>query len=84
MRASRTYGSVRGDRGNPVPYRDSISHLVQRPSLIAVRSVNGKAESAIGLDQGPRFRIYGILSQSPCWTARSSPIAPKGAAKRRA
>jgi hypothetical protein len=22
MRASRTYGSVRGDRGNPVPYRD--------------------------------------------------------------
>jgi hypothetical protein len=22
MRESRPYGSVRGDRGNPVPYRD--------------------------------------------------------------
>jgi hypothetical protein len=27
MRASRTYGSVRGDRGNPVPYRDCTFRL---------------------------------------------------------
>ena len=25
MRESRTSGSVRGDRGNPVPYRDSLT-----------------------------------------------------------
>jgi len=25
MRESRPYGSVRGDRGNPVPYRDHVS-----------------------------------------------------------
>ncbi len=27
MRESRTYGSVRGDRGNPVPYRDTALGL---------------------------------------------------------
>ena len=26
MRESRPYGSVRGDRGNPVPYRDQLVH----------------------------------------------------------
>ena len=30
MRESRPYGSVRGDRGNSVPYRDQITPRVAR------------------------------------------------------
>ena len=32
MRESRTPGSVRGDRGNPVPYRVRVNIGVGRPS----------------------------------------------------
>jgi hypothetical protein len=33
MRELRTYGSVRGDRGNPVPYRDRVPQRVRQPEL---------------------------------------------------
>ncbi len=41
MRESRLYGSVRGDRGNPVPYRDRCysyppNSRTDSPSVIAV------------------------------------------------
>jgi hypothetical protein len=32
MRELRTYGSVRGDRGNPVPYRDRRTVAPPRPA----------------------------------------------------
>ena len=35
MRESRPYGSVRGDRGNPVPYRDHL-HVVQLRTVLVV------------------------------------------------
>ena len=35
MRESRPYGSVRGDRGNPVPYRDHIVQGGLRPDDLA-------------------------------------------------
>jgi hypothetical protein len=30
MRESRPYGSVRGDRGNPVPYRDQVVECIDK------------------------------------------------------
>ena len=33
MRELRTHGSVRGDRGNPVPYRDRMPARSWRPEL---------------------------------------------------
>ena len=40
MRESRPYGSVRGDRGNPVPYRDNAFQLTparRQPWVVAGR-----------------------------------------------
>jgi hypothetical protein len=38
MRESCLYGSVRGDRGNPVPYRD---HARRNPSTMIAKTLNG-------------------------------------------
>ena len=48
MRESRPYGSVRGDGGNPVPYRD---HLAVMCGRLPRRKDNVTFSAAVGCGQ---------------------------------
>ena len=40
VRESRTPGPVRGDRGNPVPYRDSDALTYVAPSVLKILAIS--------------------------------------------
>ena len=50
MRESRTSGSVRGDRGNPVPYRHR--HLVRRQKTVQTLDIDHRSLLNLFLNGG--------------------------------